>query len=139
MPGQRASRFTGNDTWTIRQVVRRIRSVIEDLQKGEAEMAGEKYAAAEGLFQRALQQAPRDYAGLVLMAKCQLAQKKIESAATYLKTAQQVYPQEAQTYYLNGYAQLQQKQYDAALVQFEAYDTATGRKSQYHLFQGGCP
>ena len=116
--------------------VRQIRSAIENLQKGEAEMAGEKYAAAEELFQKALQQAPRDYAGLVLMAKCQVAQKKFESAGTYLKTAQQVYPQEAQTYYLNGYVQLQRKQYDAALAQFDAYDQRLAGNPNITFFKG---
>ncbi len=116
--------------------VRQIRSAIEDLQKGEAEMAGEKYAAAEELFQKALRQAPRDYAGLVLMAKCQVAQKKFEAAGTYLKTAQQVYPQEAQTYYLNGYVQLQRKQYDAALAQFDAYDRRLAGNPNITFFKG---
>jgi predicted Zn-dependent protease len=116
--------------------LRRIRGAIDNLQKGEVEMAGEKYAAAETLFRKALQQAPRDYAGLVLMAKCQLAQKKVAAAGGYLKTAQQVYPQEAQTYYLNGYVQLTQKQYDAALAQFDAYDTRLAGNPSITFFKG---
>ena len=116
--------------------LRRIRGAIEGLQKGEVEMAGEKYTAAEALFRKALQQAPRDYAGLVLMAKCQLAQKKVADAGRYLKTAQEVYPQEAQTYYLNGYVQLKQKRYDAALAQLDIYDKRLAGNPNIAFFKG---
>ncbi len=116
--------------------VRRIRAAIENLQKGEKEMAGEKYTDAEALFKKALRQAPRDYAGLVLMAKCQLVQKKVDAAERYLKTAQQVYPQEAQTYFLNGYVQLKQKQYDAALSQLGQYDQRLPGNPTITFFKG---
>jgi len=116
--------------------LRRIGGAVELLQKGEKEMAGEKYAAAEALFAEALQQAPRDYAGLVLMAKCLLAQKKVDDAGRTLKMAQQVYPQEAQTYVLNGYVYLKQKQFEAALVQFDGYDRRLTGNPNITFFKG---
>ncbi len=36
-------------------------------------MVQKQYAKAEGLFDNALRQVPDDYAGLVMMSKCQLA------------------------------------------------------------------
>jgi beta-barrel assembly-enhancing protease len=116
--------------------LRRIKGAIETMQKGEAAMGAEKYAAAEGLFQSSLEQAPNDYAGLVLMAKCQLAQKKIDAAERYLRTAQQVYPREGQARYLDGYVKLTKKQYDAALSQFEAYDKQLPGNPNTTFFKG---
>jgi predicted Zn-dependent protease len=116
--------------------LRRIKGAIETMQKGEAAMGAEKFAAAEGFFQTALKQAPNDYAGLVLMAKCQLAQKKIDAAERYLGTAQQVYPREGQARYLDGYVKLTKKQYDVALSQFETYDKQLPGNPNTIFFKG---
>lgn len=116
--------------------LRRIRGAIENMQKGEAEMGKEKYADAQGLFDKALKQAPRDYAGLVLMAKCQLAQKKTAAAERYLKTAQQVYPQEGQALHLDGYIKLKKKKYDTALAKFNAYDKKLPGNPTITFFKG---
>ena len=102
--------------------LRRIKGAIENMQKGESALGKKNYSAAQGLFQKALKQSPRDYTGLVLMAKCQLAQKKIDAAKRYLTTARQVYPQEGQALYLDGYVQLKKKKYDTAIARFNAYD-----------------
>ncbi len=102
--------------------LRRIKEPIENMQKGETEMGKKNFTAAQGLFQKALNKTPRDYTGLVLMAKCQLAQKKIDAAERYLATARQVYPQEGQAQYLDGYVQLKKKKYDTAISRFNAYD-----------------
>ena len=116
--------------------LRRIQGAIEDMQKGESKMGKEDYTAAQGLFQKALKQAPRDYTGLVLMAKCQLAQKKIESAERYLKTARQVYPQEGQAQYLDGYVKLKNKKYDTALSRFNTYDKQLPGNPSTTFFKG---
>ena len=116
--------------------LRRIRGAVETMQKGEAEMGREKYPAAESLFAKALKQAPNDYAGLMLMAKCQLVQKKTDAAEPYLRRAQQAYPQEAQSYYLRGYVKLNQKQYDTALSQLETYDRRLGGNPNITFFKG---
>ncbi len=116
--------------------LRRMRGAIETMQEGEAEMGREKYPAAQALFAKALKQAPRDYAGLMLMAKCQLVQKKIDAAEPYLKRAQQAYPQEAQSYYLGGYVQLKKKQYDAALSQFGTYERRLSGNPSITFFRG---
>jgi predicted Zn-dependent protease len=116
--------------------LRRIQGAIENMQKGETEMGKKNYTAAEGLFQKALKQAPRDYAGLMLMAKCQLVQKKIDPAERYLKTALQAYPREPQAHYLDGYVKIKKKQYDAALSQFNAYEKQLPGNANTTFFKG---
>lgn len=116
--------------------VRRIRGAIETMQKGEAEMGREKYADAEKSFASALKQAPRDYAGLMLMAKCQLAQKKNGEAERYLARAQRTYPQEAQSYFINGYVKLKAKKYDTALAQLGTYEKKLTGNPTVTFFKG---
>lgn len=116
--------------------LRRIKGAIETMQKGEAAMAAEKYTEAEGLFQTALKQAPNDYTGLVMMAKCHLARKKVDAAEPYLRTARQVYPLEGQAIYLDGFVKLSKKQYDAALSQFESYDKQLPGNPTITFFKG---
>lgn len=116
--------------------LRRIQGAIENMQKAEAQMGKKNYAAGQDLLEKALKQAPRDYAGLVLMAKCQLAQKQIDKAEQYLKTAQQVYPQEGQARYLDGYVQLKNEKYDTALAQFNTYDRQLPGNPNTTFFKG---
>jgi predicted Zn-dependent protease len=116
--------------------LRRMKGAIEIMQKGETAMGKKDYSGAQGLFQKALKQTPRDYTGLVLMAKCQLAQKKIDAAERYLKTARQVYPQEGQAQYLDGYVQLKKKKYDAAIARFSTYDKMLPGNANITFFKG---
>lgn len=102
--------------------LRRIKGAVDEMQKGEKEMMKEKFGSAEAHFQKALKIAPRDYAGLTMMSKCMLVQKKTKAARAYAEMAKAVYPAEAQAYYLAGFAKLQQKQYSAAYEDFAAYD-----------------
>jgi predicted Zn-dependent protease len=116
--------------------LRRMEKSILAQQKGEAAMGQEKWDVAERHFSKALKQAPKDYTGLVLMAKCQLAQKQLNKADTYLKQARAVYPQEAQGRYLSGYVDLNKKRYNAALSQFSAYDKALPGNPSILFFKG---
>jgi beta-barrel assembly-enhancing protease len=102
--------------------LRKIKGAIEELQKGETLMAQEQFAEAQAHLQSALKQAPDDYAGLVMMAKCQLVLKKNDEAQRYTEKAKQVFPEEAQAYNLDGYVKIQKKQYEAALEDFNAYE-----------------
>jgi predicted Zn-dependent protease len=56
--------------------IRRMKNAIEAMQAGEKEMASEKFAQAKTHFQKALNLAPDDYAGLLMMAKCHIALEK---------------------------------------------------------------
>lgn len=116
--------------------LRRIKGAIENMQQGETEMGQKNYSAAQELFRKALKQTPRDYTGLVLMAKCQLVQKKLDAAQSYLNTARQVYPQEGQAQYLDGYVQLKNKKYDTAISRFDAYDKMLPGNANIIFFKG---
>ncbi len=118
--------------------LRAIKGAIEAMQKGESAMGQKKYRDAEGLFKTALRQAPRDYAGLLLMAKCQTVQKKYRDGERYATQAKQVYPREAQAYHLSGYAKIKQKKYDAAYQEFRSYDGLLPGNPNTTFFKGFC-
>jgi len=98
--------------------LRAQKGAIKTLQLADAEMSRRNYRGASTLFRQALKKAPDDYAGLLLMAKCQLNQKKPSIALPYAHLAKQVYPSEAHAYFVSGYAELQLKRYDAAYTDF---------------------
>jgi beta-barrel assembly-enhancing protease len=102
--------------------LRRIKPAIEAFQAGEKEMAAKQYAGAEEQFRKGLQAAPGDYAGLLLMAKCQLMRERAAEGVRYASEARQAYPAEPQAHLVLGLGQLMAKRYDAALQEFTAYD-----------------
>ena len=102
--------------------LRKIKGAIKKMQDGEEAMGKEQFSQAEGLFKQALNQAPNDYTGLLLMAKCQLMQKKDVDADRYAEQAKQVYPAEAQAYHISGMTKLRVKNYAAAYEDFSSYD-----------------
>jgi predicted Zn-dependent protease len=116
--------------------LRQLKPAIEAMQKGEAALGKEDVQQAQQFFSAALKKAPDDYTGLVLMAKCQLAQKKFKEADGYLKHAQEVYPQESQAHFLAGFVELNQKQFNAALAQFEKYDKQLPGNPSTTFFKG---
>ena len=116
--------------------LRAMKGAIEAMQKGERAMAGEKYDEAETYFQKALKQAPDDYAGLVLMTKCQIVREKYIEADRFIKKAQKVYPQEAQAYYLAGFVNMNQKQYDSAYEDFKTYEKILPGNPNITFYQG---
>jgi predicted Zn-dependent protease len=99
--------------------LRAIKGAIEEMQKGDKAMGSKNFSQAETHYQSALKQAPNDYAALVLMAKCQLIQKKYSEGARYAQQAQSVFPQEAQGHHLSGFAGLNLKKFDTALTDFK--------------------
>lgn len=116
--------------------LRTIRPAIEAMQNGEKEMGAQNYSAAETQFRSALRAAPGDYTGLLLMAKCQLVQKKFAEGARYAQSAQQAYPEEAQAHYLSGYARLSTKDYEGAYRAFTRYDGLLGGNPNIPFFKG---
>ena len=102
--------------------LRRHRDAVDEMQNGEKEMAKERFGSAQDHFRMALHKAPEDYAGLLMMAKCLYAQEKFAEATPYANLAQQVYPGEAQAYFVSGMVFLQQKKYDAAHQNFATYE-----------------
>jgi predicted Zn-dependent protease len=116
--------------------LRRLRPAIEDEQRGERAMAGKKYGEADAAFASALRSAPQDYAGLCLMAKCQIAQRRYREADAYATQARQAYPGEAQAMQLAGITKVTLKQYPAALQQFNDYERALPGDPNAAFFKG---
>jgi len=116
--------------------LRSLKGAIEEMQKGEREMAGQKFGAAEAHFREALKKAPDDYAGLAMMATCQLLQKKYAEGIPYAEKAKGVYPQEAQAYHLSGFAKLQTKDFAEAYQDFSAYEKLLSGNPNTIFFKG---
>ncbi|NWF55918.1 MAG: M48 family metalloprotease [Syntrophaceae bacterium] len=116
--------------------LRAMKGAIEDLQKGEQEMARQKFGEAEGHFRSALKQAPHDYAGLVMMATCQIIQKKHAEGLKYSEAAKSVYPQEAQAYHLSGFAKIQTRDFAGAYQDFSAYEKILRGNPNTIFFKG---
>ena len=102
--------------------IRKIKPALELMQKGESSMMKKKYSSAEGQFSSALKKAPDDYAGNLMMAKCQLAQKKHKSAKQYAQKAKSIKPSEAQSNHVLGMANLFMKNYSGAYGAFQEYE-----------------
>jgi predicted Zn-dependent protease len=116
--------------------LRSIKGAIEEMQKGEQEMARKKFEGAEAHFRVALKHAPEDYAGLVMMGTCELLQKKNAEGLRYLEKAKAVYPQEAQAYHLSGFAKLQTKDFEGAYRDFSAYEKLLPGNPNTIFFKG---
>jgi predicted Zn-dependent protease len=116
--------------------LRKIKSAIELFEKGRESLAGEDYHAAETALAQGLKIAPRDYAGLVIMAKCKLSQEKYDQALDFCEKAKQAYPQEAQANHLSGFAKIKLKKFDAAVADFTAYETKLPGNPNTLFFRG---
>ena len=102
--------------------LRKLKPAIQHFQQAEELMAKESYGKAETSFQQGLKAAPTDYAGLVMMAKCQYAQKKYEQALSFSEQAKRVYPKEAQANHLSGLSKIELKKFDQAVEEFTNYE-----------------
>jgi len=118
--------------------LRKISGAIDDMQKGEREMAAGKYDHAESYFESALEKAPNDYAGLLMMAKCQMVMENFSKAARFAEKARNVYPDEAQACNINGFIKLKKKKYSSALNEFNHYDRLLPGNPHIGFFIGYC-
>lgn len=116
--------------------LRKIKGAIENMQKAEVAMARKKYPEAEDHLKHALKQAPNDYAGLVMMSKCLLAQNKASQAKRFSDKAKQVYPREAQADLVSGIAAMRRGQFEAALYDFGRYDKLLPGNSNMAYLKG---
>jgi len=118
--------------------LRTRKNAIAEMQKGEEQMAKNKFPDADAHLRRALKMAPDDYTALLLMSKSQLLQKKWAVGRQYAEMAQQAYPQEAQAYHLSGFAKVRLKDYDGALEEFNRYDQVLAGDPNSFFFKGYC-
>ncbi len=116
--------------------LRAMKEMIENLQKGETSMNRGKFKHAESYLKKALKQKLRDYAGLVMMAKCQLAQNRFETSLKFAEAATKVYPGEALAYQLTGYARIKQKRYESAYRDFKRCDQLLPGNPALSFFKG---
>lgn len=118
--------------------LRAIKGAIDEMQDAEAAMGQKKFDQAEVHLNNALRQAPNDYAGLVLMSQCQIFKNKNNRAQKFAEKAQHVYPNEAQAYYLAGYAKMQQKNFDGAYESFSKHHSMLAGNPNVTFLQGYC-
>jgi beta-barrel assembly-enhancing protease len=102
--------------------LRSRQAAIESMQKAEDELAKKQYGSAEALLRRALSLAPDDYAGLLIMAKCQFMQARFGEAQRYAQQAKQAYPGEAQGHQVCAYACMKLKKFDMAYQDFSTVE-----------------
>jgi predicted Zn-dependent protease len=102
--------------------LRTIRGAIDEMQAGQQLMGQKDFPGAESHLQKALKEAPDDYAGLVMMARCQMAQQKYVEARAYAEQANRAYPQEAQAYEIGGITNILERRFDAAHEDLVTYD-----------------
>ena len=101
-------------------------------------MRRKKFDEADGHFRKALQAAPEDYAGLLMMAKCRLAQNRPGEAVRYAEKARGVYPDEPQADHVIGMARTHLRQFDRALSSFDRYESRLPGNSNTLFFQAFC-
>lgn len=101
--------------------LRARKGAIKVMQKGESAMAKGKFREAEVQYKKALKEVPDDYAGLVMMSKCQLSLRNEEKALRYAEEAEKVYPQEAQAYSISGFTKIKKKDFQSAYEDFNTY------------------
>jgi len=118
--------------------LRKISGAIFDMQKGDKEIASGNYDNAEGYFQKALKKAPNDYAGLLMMAKCQMVKENLSKAARFADKARKVYPNEAQACNISGFIKLKKKKYSSALKEFTYYNRLLPGNPHIGFFIGYC-
>ena len=116
--------------------LRSQKGAIDEMQKGQQEMAANNFSAADVHLRKAIKLAPKDYTALVMMSMSQLVQKKWTVGRQYAEMAQQVYPAEAQAYHLSGFAKIQLKDFEGALEEFSSYDKKLPGNPNIVFFKG---
>jgi predicted Zn-dependent protease len=118
--------------------LRAMKPAIEDMQKGQQAMIMQKLTEADSHFRSALKKKPADYAGLLMMSKCLLAQGKNKAASSYANQAKKVYPEEAQALHVSAMVDMKMRQYDSALSQFSSYEELLPGNANTVFFKGQC-
>ncbi|MGD2098192.1 MAG: M48 family metalloprotease [Desulfobacterales bacterium] len=118
--------------------LRARKGAVEEIEKGQSQLANRQYDAATAHFQRALKQAPDDYVALCMMSKGKLIQKQYVAGRQYAEMAQKAYPQEAQAYHLSGFSKIQLKDFEGAYEEFDTYDRLLPANPNTIFFKGYC-
>ncbi len=108
------------------------------LQEGEKYMAKKEFDQAQNSIKQALTHLKRDYTANMLMAKCLMFREKPAHALPYANRAKELYPSEAQAYYLAGIAYSDTRQFAKAYKDFETCDRVLPGNPQITFFKGYC-
>lgn len=98
--------------------LRRLAPMFKLFRTGEMAMAAKKYAEAQQRYEEGLKFSSTDYAGLLLLAKVQIAQNDARGALRSTEKARQVSVTEAQSWHLHGVASMMNNAYSTALADF---------------------
>ncbi len=118
--------------------VRSIKKAIVEMQNGDKSMYAKKYMQAQQHYSAALAVAPEDYAGLLMMSKCLMAQGHNKTARKYVAQAKDVYPQEAQALHVAGMVGIKMRSFDSALADFVEYEKRLPGNPNTIFFRGLC-
>ena len=116
--------------------LRAIKGAIAQMQNGQKAMSEKKLDLAMSYLQTALKEVPHDYACLLMLAKCRLAQKRYAEANRYAEEAKTVYPREAQAYQAAGMAKVYNRRPDAAYEDFCHYEQLLPGNPNTVFFKG---
>jgi len=116
--------------------LRKQKPAIEAFENGSIAITEKKYGTAETQLEKGLKLAPRDYTGLTLMAKLELARENYPQAARFEKKAEAVYPGEAQAHHVAGVAELSMKNYNEAFNDFNRYEELLPGNPNTVFFKG---
>jgi predicted Zn-dependent protease len=114
------------------------KKAIQEIQKGEKQMAASKYDAASNHFRNALKKAPDDYVALCMMSISNLVQKNYAVGRQYAEMAQKVYPKQAQAHHLSGYSRIQLKDFEGAYEEFLSCELLLPENPNTIFFKGYC-
>ncbi len=116
--------------------LRAIKGAIDQMQNGTKSMSAGKYDEAAACFINGLRQAPNDYAGLLMLARCRLLQKNGAEAGRLAQEAKASYPGEAQAVFVSGMAKIQTRSFDAAFQEFSSYESLLPGNPNTTYFKG---
>ncbi len=116
--------------------LRKQKPAIEAFENGAVAITKKNYSEAETQLKKGLKQLPRDYTGLTLMAKLELAKENYARAALYAKKAEDTYPGEAQAHHVAGVAALSMKHYSEAYADFDTYEKLLPGNPNTVFFKG---
>ena len=116
--------------------LRALKPLLERMQDGEKAMGAGRWQEAEEHLAEALRLSPGDYAALLMMAKCQLAQEKGGMGAEYARQATEAYPGEPQALHVLGMADLALNRFGKAYERFLAYSKALPGNPNTVFFMG---
>ena len=102
--------------------LRKLQPTVDEIQKGDKSVGDKKLEEGLAHYKAALQKTPDDYEALLKASKVCLALNRPADAQSYAAAAKAAYPQEAQSYHVEGMAALYNSRYDQALSDFNHYD-----------------